>query len=117
MANSEYQELIEFLGRKFEEIGRGFKAMDHRFDAVDAKLVEHDERFRDVLGHLDHLYQRLERLEDEYQAVLQALRRIENLLGGEREKREILERTLEELKHHVAGLQARIAELEQRIRG
>jgi hypothetical protein len=69
MSNSEYQELIEFLGRKFEEIDQRFDAVDRRFewvgqrfDAVDAKLAEPDERFQDVLGHFDHLYRRLERL-------------------------------------------------------
>jgi predicted nucleic acid-binding Zn-ribbon protein len=59
----------------------------------------------------------LERLEQEYQAILQALHRIENMLTDERVKREVLERSLEELKHHVAALQARIQELEQRVRG
>jgi ferritin-like protein len=39
------------------------------------------------------------------------------MLTDERVKREVLERSLEELKHHVAALQARIQELEQRVRG
>jgi len=131
MTNDEYQQLIEFLGRKFEAIdrqfeaidqrfegmGRRFDAMDRRFDAVEAKLGEHDERFRDILGHFDQLYRRLERLEQEYHVILQGLRRIEDMLADEKVKREVLERGLEELKHHVAALQARIQELEQRVRG
>ncbi len=30
MTNDEYQQLIEFLGRKFEEIDRRFETMDRR---------------------------------------------------------------------------------------
>ena len=108
--NDEYSQLIEFLGRKFEEI-------DRRFDRVEAKLAEHDERFGEILGHFDHLYKRLERLEQEYQAILEGLRRLESLLTDDKGKRELLERALEELKRHVAALQIRLEALEQRIRG
>jgi len=110
MTNDEYSQLIEFLGRKFEEI-------DRRFDRVEAKLAEHDERFGEILGHFDHLYKRLERLEQEYQAILEGLRRLESLLTDDKGKRELLERALEELKRHVAALQIRLEALEQRIRG
>ncbi len=104
MTNDEYQQLIEFLGRKFESI-------DRRFDRVEAKLAEHDarfdavdERFREISVHFDLLYRRLGRLEQEYQAILEGLRRIERLLFDERGKRE------------VAALQEGIDVLEQRIR-
>jgi chromosome segregation ATPase len=115
--NNEYQDLIAFLGRKFEEIDRRFEAIDRRFDRVDAKLAEHDERFGEVLGHFDGLYRRLERLEDEYHAIVQGLRRVETLLTDEKGKREVLERNLEELKQHVAALQVRIEAVEQRLHG
>jgi len=49
-------------------------------------------RFRDILGHFDHLYRRLERLEQEYQAIVEGLRRIEALLTDEKVRREELER-------------------------
>ena len=124
MTNSEYQDLIDFLGRKFEQIDRRFDRVeaklaehDERFDAVEAKLGEHDERFGEILGHFDHLYKRLERLEQEYQAILEGLRRIESLLTDDTGKRELLERALEELKRHVAALQIRLEAVEQRIRG
>ena len=137
MTNDEYSQLIEFLGRKFEEIDRRFDRVeaklevhdrrfdtveaklevhDRRFDTVEAKLAEHDERFGDILGHFDHLYRRLERLEQEYQAILEGLRRIEALLVDEKARREDLERGLELLKHHVAALQTRIERLEQSLR-
>ncbi len=109
MTNSEYQDLIAFLGRKFEEI-------DRRFDRVEAKLAEHDERFREVFGHFDHLYRRLERLEQEYQAILEGLRRIEALLGDERVRRQDIERSVAHLKEQVAALQGRIEALERSMR-
>ena len=122
MTNSEYQDLIAFLGRKFEEIGRRFDRVeaklaehDERFDAVEAKLAEHDERFGEILGHFDHLYKRLERLEQEYQAILEGLRRIEGLLVDEKVQREELKRGVEYLKRQVAALQDRIVALEQRL--
>jgi hypothetical protein len=45
----------------------------------------------------------------------QALRRIEAGLADEIGRREILARDLAELKHQVAVLQSRIAEIEQRL--
>ena len=38
MTRSEYQELVEFLGRRFEAIDHRFEAIDHRFDAVDHRF-------------------------------------------------------------------------------
>jgi len=69
------------------------------------------------LGHFDEIYRRLERLEQEYYAIVEALRRIESLLADEQVKREVLERRVGELKHQVAVLEDRIQELEQRLRG
>jgi predicted nucleic acid-binding Zn-ribbon protein len=64
-------------------------------------------------GTFDAIYGRLERLEQEYQAITQALRRIELTQVDERGRREILQRDLAELKHQVAGLQSRIEEIEE----
>ena len=50
------------------------------------------------------------------QLIIQALRRIEARMGSEQERREILEQSVDELKRHVSLLQARIEELEQRLR-
>ena len=88
---------------------------DERFDAVEAKPAEHDERLGEILGHFDHLYKRLERLEQEYQAILEGLRRIEGLLVDEKVQREELKRGVEYLKRQVAALQDRIEALEQRM--
>ena len=122
MTNGEYRELVEFLTRHFTEIDqrfgvidRRFDAVDRRFDAIERRLDAHDERFRDILGHLEAIYGRLERLEQEYYAIVEGMRRIETILTDERSHREVLERGLAELKERVALLQARIDELERRL--
>ena len=121
VTNSEYQQLVEFLGGQFAAIDRRFVEVDHRFIEMDQRFTVRfdalDGRFREVLDHFDAIYRCLEGLEQEYHAIVEALRRIEGLLGDELTKRELLERRVDELKRNVAVLQARIEELEQRIRG
>ena len=97
MPSAEYEQLVEFLGRQFTEI-------DRRFNEVDCRFTE---LRHDMLGHFDEIYRRFERLEQEYHAITQALRRIEAGLADER--------GLAELKQHVAALQSRIEEIEQRL--
>ena len=123
MSPAEYEQLVAFLGRQFSEIDRRFTEVDRRFLEIDGRLIGMDGHFtgllgelrREMLGHFDEIYRRLERLEQEYQAITQALRRIEAGLVDERRRREILERDLAELKRHVAVLQSRIEEIEQRL--
>ena len=119
MSPTEYQQLVEFLGHRFAEIDRRFTEVDRRFNEMDGRFTETNgsiaELRREMLGHFDEIYRRLERLEQEYHAITQALRRIEAGLADERGRREILERDLAELKRHVAVLQSRIEEIEQRL--
>ena len=119
MTSVEYQQLVEFLGRQFTEVDRRFGEVNHRFDEVNRRFDEADLRLtelrQEVLGHFDAIYHRFERLEQEYYAITQALRRIEAGLADEGGRREILERALAELKQHVAVLQSRIEEIEQRL--
>ena len=105
MTSSEYAQLVEFLGHQFT-------AIDGRFDGLERRVAE---LHQDMLGHFDEAYRRLERLEREYQAITQGLRRIEAGLAGERGRREILDRDLAELKRQVAALQSRIQEIEHRL--
>jgi len=127
MSSPEYAELVRFLGqrfenidRQFETIDRRFESFDRRFDAVDRRFDAVDRRFdelrEEMLGHFDEIYRRLERLEQEYQAITQALRRIEGRLVDKRGRREILERDLATLRENVAVLTARIEDIEQRLR-
>ena len=74
MTNGEYQQLVQFLGRQFAVIADRFSAVDRRFDALDERGVT---RFREVFGHFDEVYRRLERLDQEYYAITHTLRRIE----------------------------------------
>jgi chromosome segregation ATPase len=119
MTSAEYQQLVEFLGRQFTEMDRRFGEVHRRFTEMGRRFDEADLRFtelrQDILGHFDAIYLRFERLEQEYHAITQALRRIEAGLADERGRREILERALAALKEHMAALQSRIEELEQRL--
>jgi chromosome segregation ATPase len=120
MSAPEYQQLIAFLGERFETIDRRFETIDRRFETIDRRFDTIDRRFNelraDILGHFDEVYRRLERLEQEYQAITQTLRRIEALLADERARREILERDLATLRENVAVLNARIEDIERRLR-
>lgn len=105
MSPSEYLEVIAFLGKRFD-------AIDHRFAAVDRRL---DELRGEILGHFDELYRRFERLEQEYVAITQGLRRIEAALADDRGRRDRLERDLAALSENVAVLKARIDAIERRL--
>jgi chromosome segregation ATPase len=126
MTSAEHQELVEFLGRQFAEIDRRFTEVDRRFIEVGrrfdemggeiAEVKDHvAELRREMLGHFDEIYRLFERLEQEYHAITQALRRIEAALADEQGRREIIERDLAVLKNHVTTLQSRIEEIERRL--
>lgn len=63
MTSTEYQQLIEFLGRQFGEVDRRFTELDGRLTGQITELR------REMLGHFDEIYRRFERLEEEYQAI------------------------------------------------
>src|SRR5712692_9678590 len=134
MSPSEYEQLVLFLGERFETIDRRFDTIDRRFDTIDQRFDIVGQRFEtmdrhfdtidrrfdelraELLGHFDEIYRRLERLEQEYHAITQALRRIEAMLADERVRRDILERDLATLRENVAVLNARIEDIERRLR-
>ena len=60
------------MGRKFDAIDERFAAMDQRlttidrrFAAIDQRFDTVDRRFGEAFGHLQYIYGRLERLEQE----------------------------------------------------
>ncbi len=53
MTNSEYQHVVEFLGRQFT-------AIDRRFDSLEQRT---EEGFREVFRRFDGIYWRLENLD------------------------------------------------------
>jgi chromosome segregation ATPase len=119
MSPSEYQDLVAFLSERFAGIERRFEGLEQRFEGLERRFEGLHEEFAqlrdDMLRHFDQLYRRLERLEGEYQAIIQALRRIEARLADEQGHREILERDLAALRENVAVLGARIDEIERRL--
>ena len=119
MSPSEYQDLVAFLGERFETIDRRFEAIDRRFEVMDRRFETIDRRFdelrAEILGHFDELYRRLDRLEQEYVAITQALRRIEATLLDDRARRERLEQDLASLRENLAVLRARIDDIERRL--
>lgn len=50
MSAPEYQQLIAFLGERFETIDRRFDTIDRRFEAFDRRI---DELRGEILGHFD----------------------------------------------------------------
>ena len=52
MTQSEYQQLVEFIAPKFDQIDKRFDAVDKRFDAVDERFDAVDERFDRVESRL-----------------------------------------------------------------
>ena len=74
MTSTEYQQLIEFLGRQFAAIDRRFEDMGGQLSGQIAnlrgQLADMGDRLaelrHDMLGHFDEVYRRLGRLEQEY---------------------------------------------------
>ena len=97
MKTTECQQLVQFLTSQFADI-------DRRFDGLREEFHSH---FRETHSHFDEIYRRLERLEQEYQVTVQALRRIEALMTEEGGRRELLERRLDSLRQQLAALQLR----------
>ena len=63
MTRSEYQDLVEFIGPKFDRIERRFEAIDLRFDAVEERLTGVEERLTGVEARLTGIDARLTRVE------------------------------------------------------
>lgn len=55
MENSQYNELIDFLTRRFDKIDQRFERIDERFDGIDEQLVGHDTTFVSISERLDNL--------------------------------------------------------------
>lgn len=112
MSPSEYQELVAFLGQRFDAIGHEFLAVRQ---GISEFRIEVAERFRDVYGHFDEVYRRIERLDQEYYAITQALGRIEAILESEQARRVALERDLADLRQRVTGLENRVDQIQRRL--
>ena len=74
MTSAEYQHLVDLLTRQATGMTRQFANADRRFNEISLGVTT---LRQEVLGHFDDVYRRFERLEQEHQAISQALRRIE----------------------------------------
>lgn len=102
-------ETNELLGRLLREVVETRQTLGERIDTVEIKI----ETFRsEMLGHVDELYRRIDRLETEYQAIRAALGRIEQSIAEDSVRRDALRRQLGELKERIADLELRLAQLE-----
>ena len=81
MTSAEYQQLVAFLTRQFTGVDQRFIEVDRRFAVVERHSGETASQLtalrQDMRGHFNEVYRRFERLEQEYQAITQALCRIE----------------------------------------
>src|ERR1700730_1792110 len=124
MSPSEYQELVEFLTGQFTQMDRRFHdltlELNRRLTTVDERITsfraEMDEAVRELFGHFESIYRRFERLEQEYHAISQQLRRVEIALTVDTDRRASLERDLADLKERVDVLQAQLDDIERRLR-
>lgn len=75
MTSAEYQQMVEPLTRQTTGMTRQFAGVDRRFNEIALGVIT---LRQEVLGHFDDVDRRFERLEQEYQEIIQALRRIED---------------------------------------
>ena len=121
MTNDEYRQLIAFLGERFDGIEAHLTRHDHEFVALsrrlDALKADMGGQFREVSGQIEALAGHYERLQQEYHAIVEALRRMEAAQSDDCRRRETLERRLGEVHAELAALRARVDELERRRPG
>jgi predicted nucleic acid-binding Zn-ribbon protein len=107
------------------------KVIEPRFDRIEMRLDEHDQKFRDILNHFDEVYKTeyysilaaIDRMEKRFDQVEGRLDKIEVQLDGIGQKldkeisiREIIEKEIKDLKQRVSTLQERIEDLERRLK-
>jgi predicted nuclease with TOPRIM domain len=131
MAENEYQELIAFIGEKFERVDRRFEMMEGRFRETDDKIEEARrhmgvlvEAVRDDVRQLAEglagTNQRLDRVQDQLGGMEQRFDRFEQKVEAEfaetraaiRFSYAQLERRLQELEGNYVALNERVARLE-----
>jgi predicted nuclease with TOPRIM domain len=91
------------------------KILKPEFDVIKEKLSEHGERFSEVMGHLESIYNRLGSLEDEYLMINNRLKRIEESIESGNSKRSDLEKRVKDMKEHLANLQSRLELVEGQL--
>ncbi len=118
MTNSEYQELVQFLGRKFEEVDRRFDetATKEELRAQQAETRRHFEvvaegmrgQLQQVAEGLVNLDQKLDRFRQEVGTEFQEVKSMFRFSYAE------LDRRIASLEQGFATLQERVARMEAR---
>lgn len=85
------------------------------FDAIKAKLLEHDERFSEFSGHFDAIFHLLGRLEDEVLVINNRLKRIEDRIAAGNAKQVDLEKQAQQIKAQMDDLQTRLEIVERQL--
>lgn len=84
------------------------KVLKPEFDVLKGKQAEHDERFSEVLGHLDSIYNRLSKVEDGAGEMNASLKQIEEAAEAGRAMRSDLDRRVKEVKEQLSAVQDRL---------
>jgi len=120
MTNGEYQELVQFLGRKFDETDQRFEGMDRRLDQMTTKeemRAQHAETRRHFDVVAEDLRSRMQLVAEGHQALVDGQ---QALVEGHQALAEGQERILVRMERMERELGAMIrisyAELEERIR-
>ena len=75
-----------------------------------------DELRQEMAGHFDALYQRMGRLEDEYQMLVVGLRRVEDRLALVEDRLGLVEERLGRVEAELAALKERVTAIEKVLR-
>jgi len=119
MTDSEYQDLIEFIGKKFDQVDQRFEAMEakieegHRHTGVLIEAVRDDvrqvaEAVANVNQRLDGVEQRLDRFEEKMEAGFTETRAAIHFSYAQ------VDRRIQELEGNYAALNERVGRLEAR---
>jgi hypothetical protein len=113
MTNDEYREMIEFLGRKFDEVDTRFDAIDRRFDVTDAKITDTRRHF-DVVAEAMRDQVRL--VAEGVSNVEQGLQRFKEEVGAEfAEVKSMIRFSYAELDRRIQLLERSYVSLEERV--
>ncbi len=93
------------------------KVLEPKFRFLEEKLTEHDDKFALILDHIDALYQRFERLEEEYRLIVHGMEQIEKAVGVSAYKPDTLRKDIASMKTKLSDLQKRLEQLEKQAAG
>ena len=101
MTRSEYQELVEFLGAKFDVIDRRFEAIDQRFDVIDRRFEAIDQRFEAMDRRFDAIDRRFDAMDRRFDAMDRRFDAIDRRFDAMEERLTRVEVLAEEDRHQI----------------